>query len=137
MKLQKNMLAPDQTDRMGFSLIEILISLLIVSGAIVTIFSGFDTAAQLSSHSAFESEAALIAERELELLKAEFISDRITHSPGRIGTRFPQKPGWKVNTAWAAHDEFRAIRILCTVEQQDRTFKLESFVYQPERSADS
>lgn len=137
MKLKQVMATTQQTHRAAFSLIEILISLLIVSGAIATIFSGFDTAAQLSFHSAFESEAAFLAERELELLKAEFISDKITYSPGRIASRFPQKPGWKVNTVWAAHDEFGAVRVVCTVEQQDRVFKLESFVYQPERGSDT
>ncbi|MDN5279126.1 MAG: hypothetical protein PWR01_3091 [Clostridiales bacterium] len=115
----------------GFSLIEILISLLVLSGAIATIFSGFDTAGQLSHYAQFETEAAFLAERELELLKADLLNGKRKPGPASTEPRFQMKPGWKVNTVWTKPDETGAVRIVCNIAQSDRVFKLESFLYLP------
>jgi prepilin-type N-terminal cleavage/methylation domain-containing protein len=120
--------------RKGFSLIEILISLLVLSGAIATMFSGFDTSNQLSLYSAFEAEAAFLAEREIELLKSDLLSGQRKPGPAAAPSRFRQKPGMKVNTVWTSADEEGAIRMFCTVSQLDRTFKVESFLYLPQES---
>ena len=116
----------------GFSLIEILISLLVLSGAIATMFSGFETSTQLNHYSSFESNAAFLAEREVELLKAELLDGQRQPGPAATASRFRQKPGVKVNTVWTAIDKDDAIRIVCTVSQFDRMFKLESFLYMPQ-----
>ncbi len=116
----------------GFSLIEILISLLVLSGAIATMFSGFDTSSQLNLHSAFESEAAFIAEREIELLKADLLSMQRKPGPAAAPSRFRNRPGVKVNTAWTSRDPEGTVRMVCTVSQSDRVFKIESFLYLPQ-----
>ncbi|MFZ5953212.1 MAG: type IV pilus modification PilV family protein [Candidatus Rifleibacteriota bacterium] len=116
----------------GFSLIEILISLLVLSGAIATMFSGFDTSSQLNLYSAFESEAAFIAEREIELLKADLLSQQRKPGPAAAPSRFRNRPGVKVNTAWTGRDPEGTVRMVCTVSQSDRIFKIESFLYLPQ-----
>jgi len=121
-------------NKKGFSLIEILISLLVLSGAIATMFSGFDTSNQLSLYSAFEAEAAFLAERELELLKADLLSGQRKPGPAAAPSRFRHKPGVEVNTAWTSADNEGAIRMFCTVSQFDRSFKVESFLYLPKEA---
>lgn len=118
----------------GFSLIEILISLLVLSGAIATMFSGFDTSSQLNLYSAFESDAAFLAEREIEILKSDLLSGQRKPGPAAAAARFRSKAGIKINTVWTAPDEDGAIRMVCTVKQFDRIFKLESFLYLPQES---
>lgn len=120
--------------RQGFSLIEILISLLVLSGAIATMFSGFDSSTRLSHYSAFESEAAYLGEREIEILKADLLGGRRSPGPAATPARFKTKPGLKINTVWTARDPEGVIRIVCTITQSDRVMKLESFLYLPMES---
>lgn len=117
---------------MGFSLVEILISLLVLSGAIATMFSGFDNAGRLELHASFESEASFLAEREMELLKAELLNGKITQKPATVKSRFPHKPGWKSYSVVTAPDPLGAVRIVSTVKKSNRIFKLESFLFVPE-----
>jgi prepilin-type N-terminal cleavage/methylation domain-containing protein len=117
--------------RPGFSLVEILISLLVLSGAIATMFSGFDTATQLDFYARFASEAAFLAEREIEMLKADLLAGKRQPGPASAPSRFRHKPGWEVMTAWTKLDKDKTLRIVCTVKQLDRSFKVESFLYLP------
>lgn len=120
-----------QVYQSGFSLIEILISLLVLSGALATMFSGFETSGRLDMHAGFESEAAFMAERELELVKSDLVSGRLPAvAAGRPG-RFRTKPGWKIATAIAGADAEGAVRIQIAVSKSDRLFQLESFVFVP------
>ena len=118
--------------RKGFSLIEILISLLVLSGAIATMFSGFESAGRLELHAGFESEASFLAEREMELLKAEMLQGKVKPGPGSVNGRFKHKPGWKSFSIVSAADTTGAVRIISNVSKGDRVFKLESFLFIPE-----
>ena len=115
----------------GFSLIEILVSLLIVSGAIAIMFNGFEMSFRLSSYANFETYASLIAEREIEILKSDLLGNKIRHAPGHRENRFSNKPGFSARTVWSDIDEHKTVRIICTVSQKENTFKLESFLYYP------
>lgn len=124
-----------QKGNSGFSLIEILISLLVLSSAIATMFSGFDASQALDMHAAFESEAAFLAERELELIKSDLLSGRLPAvSAGRPG-RFVCKPSWKLTTTISDADEDGAVRIQVSAGKGDRLFQLESFVFVTESGA--
>ncbi len=117
--------------RSGFSLIEILISLLVLSGALATMFSGFESSSMLDMHAGFESEAAFMAERELELVKSDLLAGRLKPvAAGRPG-RFRMKPGWKIATAIAGSDEEGAVRIRVSANKGGRVYQLESFVFVP------
>ncbi len=130
-----NILKKIQKNKNGFSLIEILVSLLVLSSAIATMFAGFDTSQALDVHAAFETEAAFLAERELELVKSDLLSGRLPIiAAGRPG-RFRNKPGWKVATTVAAADEDGAVRIQVSANLGDRLFQLESFVFVAESGA--
>ncbi|MBU1108789.1 MAG: prepilin-type N-terminal cleavage/methylation domain-containing protein [Candidatus Riflebacteria bacterium] len=115
----------------GFSLLEILITLLILSGSIVIMFSGFDKAAELDMFASFESESAFLAEREIELLKTELLHGRIKPRTGSLGSRFRLKPGWKMTSVMTAADSEEAVRLICSINKGDRLFQLESFVFVP------
>jgi len=118
--------------RRAFSLLEILITLLVLSGSVVIMFSGFDTAAQLDMFASFESEAAFLAEREIELLKSELLQGRIKPVAGSLPSRFRLKPGWKIACVKADIDNESCVRLICSVSSGDRLFQLESFIYVPE-----
>lgn len=118
----------------GFTLIEILISLLVLSGALTTMFSGFDSSSRLDLHADFESEAAYLAEREMELLKSEMLSGKIKPGPAAVKGRFRYKAGWKVYSVVTAADQTGTVRIISNVKKNDRQLKLESFLFLPERS---
>jgi len=115
----------------GFSLIEILISLLVLSGAIATMFSGFEASSQLDMQAAFESEAAYIAEREIELVKSDLLAGRLAATAAGRPGRFRMKPGWQVATAIAAPDSDGAVRLQITTRKGEHSFQLESFVFVP------
>ncbi|MDD3145796.1 MAG: type II secretion system protein [Candidatus Riflebacteria bacterium] len=120
--------------REGFSLIEILISLLVLSGALATMFSGFESSSMLDMQAGFESEAAFMAERELELVKSDLLAGRLKPvAAGRRG-RFKMKPGWKIATTIADRDDDGATRIQVSASRSGRNFMLESFVYVPKDS---
>ncbi len=115
----------------GFSLVEILISLLVLSGAIATMFSGFEYASQLDFHSSFESYAAYLAEREIELTKSDLLSEKILPVARAIKGRFQYKSGYKVSTAISTPDEYGAVRLISSIKNGERSFNLESFVFVP------
>jgi prepilin-type N-terminal cleavage/methylation domain-containing protein len=122
-------------NRRGFSLLEILITLLVLSGSVVIMFSGFDTAAQLDMFASFESEAAFLAEREIELLKSELLQGHIKPAAGSMKSRFRLKPGWRIASVMADIDKEDAVRLICSVSNGDRLFQLESFIYVPTAGA--
>lgn len=122
-------------NRRGFSLLEILITLLVLSGSVVIMFSGFDTAAQLDMFASFESEAAFLAEREIELLKSELLQGHIKPAAGSMKSRFRLKPGWKIASVMSDIDKEDSVRLICSVSNGDRLFQLESFIYVPTAGA--
>ncbi len=122
----------EKTFKRGFSLAEILISLLVLSGALTTMFSGFDISQKLDTQSKFESEAAYLGERELEILKTDFLSEKNSPKAGSANSRFKLKPGWKVKMKWTEKDQFNTVRIQAEVTNKDNKLVLESFLYLPE-----
>lgn len=94
-------------------------------------FSGFDYAGQLDLHSSFESRAAYIAEREMELAKSDLLSGSIQPGAKVIKGRFQYKPGWKVSTVVTAPDPYGAVRLISSIKNGERSFELESFVFVP------
>ena len=115
----------------GFSLIEIVISLLVLSGSIVVIFSGFNMSDKLNNYSIFETKAAYLAERELEILKSDLINKIRDNFPGTSDSRFQQQSGWKVKCVWTVPDKTNVVRLESSVTYQGMEFRLESFVYIP------
>lgn len=115
----------------GFSLAEILISMLVLSGAISTMFIGFDTSGNLDNYSRFSTESAFLAEREVELLKSDLITGKQATGPASRSSRFRLKPGWDVKTIWTSLDETQTVRINCIVKKGEQQFKLETFLYLP------
>lgn len=123
-----------QTNRkkQGFSLIEILLSLFVLSGSLAAIFSGFEVSAKLNNHAIFESEAAFLAERELELAKSELLNGNLqTVKPRRLVSRFRLKPGWKLVTILTPPDQDKTVRLQVRVTHADRELQLESFLFLP------
>jgi prepilin-type N-terminal cleavage/methylation domain-containing protein len=122
-----------KNNRQGLSLIEILISLLILSGSLAFIFSGFDISSKLTNHATFESEAAFLAEREIELTKSELLNGNIKILKARqLPCRFRLKPGWKLITIMTQPDIYDTVRLQVRVSHSDRELQLESFLYLPQ-----
>jgi Tfp pilus assembly protein PilV len=130
--LSAGMLKNGKTNRNGFSLAEILISLLVLSGALTTMFSGFDVSQKLDSQAKFESEAAYLGERDMELLKTDFLSKKRMPVAGFANSRFRLKPGWEVKLKWTVKDKFQTLRIQTEVTNKDNKLLLESFLYLPD-----
>ena len=116
----------------GFSLIEIVLSLLILSTSLAIIFSGFEITASLNNHARFESEAAFLAEREMELAKSDLLNGNlIVNKVKKLESRFRLKPGWKLLTLIIPPDEDNAVRLQVRVTHTDRELQLESFLFLP------
>ena len=119
-------------DKKGVFLAEILLTLIVVSSALLTMFSGFDSAFSLSNQASFETQAAFKAEREMEFFKSEMLANRIPQSHGSLNSFFRLKPGWKINTVWTKKDIYSCVRIITTVKQGERQLKIESFLFHPD-----
>lgn len=116
----------------GFSLIEILLSLFVLAGSLTAIFSGFEVSAKINNHAVFESEAAFLAEREIELAKSELLKGNLkANKARRLKSRFKLKPGWKLVTLLTPPDADNTVRLQVRVTNQDRELQLESFLYLP------
>ena len=118
----------------GFSLIELIISLFVLTGALSIIFSGFEVSAKLNSHAIFESEAAFLAEREIELAKSELLNGNLKAGKARqLPCRFRLKPGWKLITLLTTPDKDDTVRLQVRVTHADRELQLESYLFLPEK----
>ncbi len=118
----------------GFSLVEILLSLLILSGTMASLLQGIEIAQELDRQSKFEESAAFYAERELELLKSDLLAARVKAGPFDKPGRFLLPRGWKSKIFWSAPGETRVVRLMSQIVQSSQTLKLESFFYVPEKS---
>ncbi len=118
--------------KQGFSLLEILVSLFVLATSLSVIFSGFEVSKKLNTQAVFESEAAFLAERELELAKSELLSGNLkAEQPRRLKSRFRLKPGWNLVTLLTTPDDDNAVRLQVRVTQADRELQLESFLFLP------
>ncbi len=123
-----------QKTKKGFSLIEAILSLLILSGSLAIIFSGFEISSQLNNYAKFESEAAFLAEREMELAKSELLCGNLKADRNkRLNSRFRLKPGWKLSTILTVPDAEKVVRLQVRVTNSDRELQLESFLFLPEQ----
>lgn len=119
-------------NKQGFSLLEILISLFVLATSLSVIFSGFDVSKKINSHAVFESEAAFLAERELELAKSELLNGNLKAGQARrLKSRFRLKPGWNLITLVTPPDDNKTVRLQVRVSQADRELQLESFLFLP------
>jgi len=121
-----------ETDRSGFSLLEILLSLLILSGALTGLMSGLRSAELLDRRAVFEERAAVYAEREMELLKNDLQAGRRTGGPAQARGRFRLPGGWKTRLSWAPQPMESSIRLACTVESGADHLAIESFLFFPD-----
>ncbi|MBF0498531.1 MAG: hypothetical protein HQM09_00225 [Candidatus Riflebacteria bacterium] len=117
--------------KQGFSLIEILLSLMILSGTVVSLVSGIGSAESLDRHTRFEYEATTLAERELEILKSDLLSGKRSPGPRGGPGRFRLHPGWTSRIAWAAPDADGAVRLASEIIHGSDRVRLESFLYVP------
>lgn len=119
--------------KQGFSLIEILLSLLVLGSSLTLIFSGFEVSTAINNHAIFESEAAFLAEREMELAKSELLRGSLKATkPRQLKCRFRLKPEWKLITVLTPPDLDNAVRLQVRVNHRDRELQLESYLFLPE-----
>ena len=118
----------------GFSLLELIISLFVLTGSLSIIFSGFEISSKLNNHAVFESEAAFLAERELELTKSELLNGNLKAGKTRkLPCRFRLKPGWKLVTLLTNPDKEESVRLQVRVSYADRELQLESYLFLPQQ----
>lgn len=119
-------------NRLGISLLEILLSLFVLATSLSVIFSGFEVSKKISSQATFESEAAFLAERELELAKAELLNGNLKAKKARqLKSRFQLKPGWNLSTILTPPDNYNTVKLQVKVTQADKELQLESFLFLP------
>jgi len=119
----------------AFSLVEILLSLLVLSGSIVSLMAGIQIAQELNKKSKFEEAAAFYAEREMEMLKCDLLSGKIPPRSGKNRGRFRLPGGWKNEIFRSAPGETGVMRLVSKVSFGKDSFTLESFLYVPQGSA--
>jgi prepilin-type N-terminal cleavage/methylation domain-containing protein len=115
----------------GFTLLEIVVSMLVLGGILTIMFSGFSISKDLFNQALFESEAAFIAEREMEYLKGELLGGMVIKKPISTKNKFQLKKPWTVSTSIEADQLVNCYKIHIKVEKQEQTFALESFIYSP------
>ncbi|HNW34597.1 MAG TPA: prepilin-type N-terminal cleavage/methylation domain-containing protein [Candidatus Ozemobacteraceae bacterium] len=128
----KKLVSFQDTARRGFSLLEILLSLLILSGAITGLMSGLRSAELLDRRAVFEERAAMYAEREMELLKNDLQAGRRADGPAHARGRFRLPGGWKTQLSWAPQPMESSIRLACTVQSGNDRLAIESFLFFPD-----
>lgn len=116
----------------GFSLPEVLLALLVMSGAIVTLMGGLRGADALDRRARFEECAAAYAEREMELLKNDLQAGTRPSGPARARGRFRLPGGWKSSLAWTPQPMESSIRLACTIESGGDRLAIESFLFLPD-----
>ncbi|MFZ2956770.1 MAG: hypothetical protein WA705_07775 [Candidatus Ozemobacteraceae bacterium] len=108
-------------------------SLVILSGTVVSLLGGMASAERLATFGRFEDDAAMLAERELETLKSDLLSGNRPVGPtGRPG-RFRLHAGWISHITWTAPDAEHAVRVSSEIRHGSDSFRLESFVFVPEK----
>lgn len=118
--------------RVGLSLAEILISLLVLSGSLGMLLGGIEIAGQLEGQGKFEEKAAFFAERELELAKTDFLRGSIRLSQKMRPGRFRLPSGWESILTWTIPDDFGIISIHCQLSYRKiNKLDLETHLYLP------
>ncbi|RCK80221.1 MAG: hypothetical protein OZSIB_3403 [Candidatus Ozemobacter sibiricus] len=121
--------------RPGFTLIEILLSLLVMAGSIGLYFTGMQAAELLDRQARGEDRAARVAERELELLKNDLLAAR-RPPQGVARGRFRLPPGWQTRLRWAPLAEEGTVRLAARVTQRAGVdLQVESFLFLPSLTA--
>ena len=121
--------------RRAFSLLEILLSLLILAGSVIGLMKGLDVAQALDNYSRFEHQAAVFGERELELLKADLIDGRRLPGPASATARIKLPPGWQGILSWTDRDQTGTIRAVARITQRENLLTIGTFVYVPSISS--
>lgn len=115
----------------GFTLFEIIISMVVLGGVLTIMFSGFSISNKLFSQTSFESEASLIAEREMEYLKSELLSGFSTNKKTNITNKFKLEIPWELSSLIEPDSIDNCYRISVKVKKQEQSFLLSSFIYSP------
>jgi type II secretory pathway pseudopilin PulG len=115
----------------GFTLLEIIISMLVLGGVLTIMFSGFNISKTLFAQALFESEAAFIAEREMEYLKSELLSGLTIKKSISLKNKFQLKAPWAISTLIEPDTADNCYKIHIKVNKQEQSFALESFIYSP------
>jgi len=115
----------------GFSLLEVLLSLLILAGSVLGIMKGLDIAQAMDAHSRFEHLAAVFGERELELLKTDLLRGTLAAGPASMTGRIKLPPGWAAKLVWTPNASESTIRLKATVINGETNVQFSSFLYVP------
>ena len=121
----------------GFSLFEILLSMMILAGTVASLIDGFTAAEKLEFYSRFETQAAFFAERELEMLKTDLLRNQRPAGPAGSKGRFRLPSGWQSHLVWTNQDDDGVVRLVSSVSRASDTFRCESFCYLPPETLSS
>lgn len=126
---------PSTFRRNAFTLIETLVSIMIVGGILTVMFSGFDVSKQQQMQADFESEAAFIAEREMEYIKSELLEGKIKTKASKRSGNFKVPTGWSVTLNLGEYTQDKTMKISVETVKNNNRFILSSYVYIPESGA--
>ena len=115
----------------AFTLVEILVSIMIVGSILTVMYSGFDISKQQQMQADFESEASIIAEREMEYIKSELIDRKVKPKFAKRHGNFNVPKGWQVLLTLGEYSTDKTIRITVETTKKNNRFKLNSYVYIP------
>jgi len=119
----------------GFSLVEVMCALLILAVAIVGLTQGVTAALSATKESEVQTEAALLAAGQIEILRAEdFLVDGVTEGDGGEGLALYH---WKQTVAKGDIDGLHTVEVVVENKKSGKQiYSLETMLFQaPDASA--
>ncbi len=115
----------------AFTLVETLVSIMIVGSILTVMYSGFDISKQQQMQADFESEASIISEREMEYIKSELIDGKIKPKSTKKNGSFKVPAGWQVTSTLGEYSSDKTMKITVETSKNNNKFMLSSYIYIP------
>lgn len=113
-------------------MIEILIALFVLGTCVTALIGGMGVVSEATAEAQFAQRGAFVAERELELAKADLLAGRLAPGPRGLPGRFPLPAPWRSRVLVGAREADGAVRLAVRCAgPASRSLLLESFLYVP------
>ncbi len=110
----------------GFTLLEVMVSLAIMAGVVLTVISAVNYHLAIASRDREETIAILLARAKMEELDIPDNGEDARKTEGTFGPEWPDY-SWKTETAATAVPGFRSVTVTVSWSGDRRTLSLEKY----------